>query len=105
VRCDFTWPRRCSSLDVVGAELLVNDALDGQLRSLSRASRAASEDLREDVLATTVHHIRQPITTVKANHQLALRALRRPDPQLERIGAALMSAETELDRLSRCSTA
>jgi signal transduction histidine kinase len=86
--------------DVVGAELLINDALDGAIALALEGLTRRVEELREDVLATTVHDIRQPITTLKGNHQLALRALRRPNPELQRVGAALERAEAELDRLS-----
>ncbi|MDQ6672300.1 MAG: RsbRD N-terminal domain-containing protein, partial [Chloroflexota bacterium] len=61
--------------DVMAAELLVHDALDGAISSALGALTHQLEEFREDVMATTVHDLQQPITTLKARLQLALRHL------------------------------
>jgi signal transduction histidine kinase len=87
--------------DVVGAELLVNDALDGAISLALSALSRQIEELREEFLATVVHDLRQPITTIKGHHQLALRRLIGDTPDLERAADFLNRAEAETDRLGR----
>jgi len=85
--------------DVIGAELLVHDALDGAISlALSALSRQV-EEMRDEVLATTVHDIQQPMTTIKVNQQLALRALGRPQPDVARAIDTIRRAEAEMDRM------
>jgi len=85
--------------DVVGAELLVHDALDGATSLALSALSRQLEEMRDEVLATTVHDIQQPMSTIKANHQLALRALGRPEPDVTRAIDTIHRAEAELDRM------
>jgi signal transduction histidine kinase len=87
--------------DVVGAELLVNDALDGAISLALSALSLQIEELREEFLATVVHDLRQPITTIKGHDQLALRRLAGNTPDLERAADLLNRAEAETDRLGR----
>ncbi len=85
--------------DVIGAELLVHDALDGAISlALSALSRQV-EEMRDEVLATTVHDIQQPMSTIKVNQQLALRALGRPQPDVARAIDTIRRAEAEMDRM------
>jgi signal transduction histidine kinase len=85
--------------DVIGAELLVHDALDGAISlALSALSRQV-EEMRDEVLATTVHDIQQPMTTIKANQQLALRALGGPQPDVARAIDTIRRAEAEMNRM------
>lgn len=86
--------------DVVAAELLVNDALDGAISiGLNELTRRV-EELREEFLATTVHEVRQPITTIKATAQLAARSLRRPQPETPRALERLRQIEDECERMA-----
>jgi signal transduction histidine kinase len=85
--------------DVVGAELLVHDALDGAVALGLTALTERVDEVREEFLATTLHDVRQPLTTIKAAIQLALRGLARPAPKLEQIMDALHRAEAATDRM------
>ncbi len=92
-------PPTVSTPDVVGTQLLVHDALDGASAiGLSLLSREV-EELREDVLATTLHDIQQPVTAIRGNIQLALRNLRASYPDRAHIGEMLRRAEGETDRI------
>jgi two-component system CheB/CheR fusion protein len=53
----------------------------------------------DEVLATTVHDIQQPMTVIKANQQLALRALGRPQPDVTRAIDTIGRAAPELDQM------
>ena len=66
--------------DVVGAELLVHDALDGAIGLALAALSVHLDELREEFLATTVHDVQQPISVLKGVMQLALRELARSTP-------------------------
>ena len=85
--------------DVLGAQLLVHDALDGAMSICLAALTRQLEELREDVLATTVHDIRQPVSGIKGNHQLALRALASMDLGETQAATAIRRAEAETDRM------
>lgn len=85
--------------DVLGAELLVHDALDGAMTLGLAALTQQLEEMREDVLATTVHDIRQPVSGIKGNHQLALRALARLNLSDTAAAAAIRRADAETDRM------
>jgi signal transduction histidine kinase len=92
-------PPSISAPDVLGAQLLVHDALDGASAiGLSLLSREV-EEVREDVLATTLHDIQQPVTAIRGNIQLALRYLRTSNPDPVRIGDILRRADAETDRI------
>ena len=93
-------PRDVAAADVIAAELLVHDALDGAINLALAALECDFEELREDMLATTVHDIQQPITGLKGRLQLALRNLTGPDPDHERVTRMIHQAVEETDRLS-----
>jgi signal transduction histidine kinase len=86
--------------DVVGAELLVHDALDGAIALALAALSLHLEELREEFLATTVHDVQQPITTIKGNVQIAIRHLVRPDPDLDTVVGILRRVDAETSRMS-----
>ncbi|MDQ6674000.1 MAG: HAMP domain-containing histidine kinase, partial [Chloroflexota bacterium] len=58
------------------------------------------EEFREDVMATTVHDLQQPITTLKARLQLALRHLGSGAQDVDRFAGMLNQAVAETDRLA-----
>ena len=87
--------------DVVAAEALVNDALDGAISLALESLGRELEQLREDVLATTIHDVQQPMATLKGRLQFAERVLSRPEPDVERATAMLRQADAEVDRISR----
>jgi signal transduction histidine kinase len=86
--------------DVVGAELLVHDALDGAIALALSALSVRLEELREEFLATTVHDVQQPITSIKGGVQMAIRQLGQPDFDLPKVTAILRRVESETNRMS-----
>jgi len=90
--------------DIIGAALLVNDALDGAISLALEALTRSIEEAREDFFATTVHEVRQPITAIKGSLQLAVRELGRPAPDVERASEALQRADAATNRMVRVLT-
>lgn len=86
--------------DVVGAELLVHDALDGAIALALTALSVHLEELREEFLATTVHDVLQPIAAMKGNVQMAIRQLAQPDLDVGKAAALLQRAVAETNRMS-----
>lgn len=94
-------PDGAPTSDVVAAELLLNDALDGAAALALAALTTRLDQLREEFLATTVHDVRQPITRVSGNAQLAERLLSAPDPDLPRIKQAVHQIREGVDEMGR----
>jgi len=86
--------------DVVGAELLVHDALDGAIALALAALTVHLEELREEFLATTVHDVLQPIAAMKGNVQMAIRQLAQPDVDVGKVAGLLQRAVAETNRMS-----
>lgn len=86
--------------DVVGAEMIVHDALDGAISLGLAALTTHIEEMREEFLATTIHDVQQPITAIKGNVQLAVRALGRANADLNAVIGTLRRVETETARMS-----
>jgi signal transduction histidine kinase len=86
--------------DVVGAELLVHDALDGAITLALQALTTHIEEVREDFLATTIHDTLQPLATIKGFLQFIARALAQPDLERDRLQEYLGRASTEVDRMA-----
>ena len=86
--------------DVVGAELLVHDALDGAIALALTALTVHLEELREEFLATTVHDVQQPIAAMKGNMQMAIRQLGQPALDPAKVASLLQRAVAETNRLS-----
>ncbi len=88
--------------DVVGAELLVNDALDGAIALALTALTRHVAEVRQEFLAITVHDVRQPMTALKGNLQIASHATRRLPPSqhdVQGIVVALQRAGQAVDRM------
>ena len=68
-------PDKVPTTDVIAAELVVNDALDGAITMGLAALQERVEDVREEFLATTIHEVRQPLAAIKGQAQLAARAI------------------------------
>jgi signal transduction histidine kinase len=85
--------------DIIAAELLLNDALDGVVSVALRALTELIEEVREDFLATTVHDVRQPLSLIKGAAQLALRHLQAPTPNVERGVADVTIIEAAAGRM------
>lgn len=86
--------------DVVAAELVVNDALDGATALSMSALSDKVEEVRSDFLATTLHDAQQPITTAKLSIELAARSLKGPKADIARATDALRRAGNSLDRMT-----
>lgn len=89
-----------SPADVVAAEIVVNDALDGATALSMSALSDKVEEVRSDFLATTLHDAQQPVATAKLSIQLAALSLDRPDPDVARALDALRRADKSLDRMT-----
>lgn len=86
--------------DVVGAELLVHDALDGAIALALAAMASHVDEVRDELLAGTVHDVQQPLTAIKGNLQLALRGLGRLGADAQGVREAVDRAHAETDRMS-----
>lgn len=78
---------------VIGAEMLINDALDGAITLGLIALSDHVEQVREEFLATTLHDVRQPLTALSGAIQLLERALRQGPPD----GPRLQALATRMD--------
>ena len=85
--------------DILGAELVVNDAVDGAVSLGLEALTHQIEEMREEFLATTLHDVRQPLSSIKGSIQLVIRGLSRPKLDRQRIAATLGRAEAETNRM------
>ncbi|MDQ3700766.1 MAG: HAMP domain-containing histidine kinase [Chloroflexota bacterium] len=88
--------------DVIGAELLANDALDGAIALALASLTRRLEEVRQEVLAVTVHDVRQPMTALKGNIQVALHVagdLLPLVPRAQGILVALQRAGQAVDRM------
>lgn len=88
-----------STADILGAALVVNDALDGAVSLGLEALTRHVEETREDFLATTLHDVRQPLSSIKGGIQLAARMLSGPQVDAERVASTLARAEIETNRM------
>jgi signal transduction histidine kinase len=106
-------PEQVPPADVLAADLLINDALDGAIAVGLRALTDLVESVREEFLATTVHDVRGPLTLIKGTAQLTARRVRRGVlstadvvAELERIDALaermidLLAALTDASRIA-----
>jgi signal transduction histidine kinase len=82
-------PAEAPTADIVSAELMLNDALDGAAAIALTALTERLEAMREEFIATTVHEVRQPITKISGFAQLAERLLDRPGTDPQRVREAL----------------
>jgi len=73
------WARRtvpAPATDVMGAELVVHDALDGAIGLALAPLSSHVTEVRDEFLATTTHDVLQPMTGIKVGIQTARRELR-----------------------------
>jgi signal transduction histidine kinase len=81
------------------AELFVQDALDGATKLSLSALVRQIEEVREEILATTMHEVRQPITSIRASIQLAKRHLTAGATNLAGAVESLARAEVATDQM------
>lgn len=82
-------PERAPLSDTIGAQILLNDALDGAMALALTALTTQLAQAREEFLATVVHEVRRPLTVIRGNAALARRLLRRDEPNLAQINTLL----------------
>jgi signal transduction histidine kinase len=93
-------PDKVPTTDVIAAELVVNDALDGAITMGLTALVERIEEVREELLATTIHEVRQPLAAILGQAQLARRALRSATPNVARVASSLEKIEDGAARMS-----
>jgi signal transduction histidine kinase len=92
-------PNEAPTDDVVAAEILVNDALDGAITQGLTALNDQVEQLREEFLATTMHDVRQPLTAIFGEAQLLMRTLGKATPNLEKARTSAERIQTSVKRM------
>jgi signal transduction histidine kinase len=97
-------PDKVPTTDVIAAELVVNDALDGAITMGLTALQERVEEVREEFLATTIHEVRQPLAAIKGQAQLAARAVSGQSPNRERALRSLQKIEASAGRMSQMLT-
>lgn len=97
-------PDKVPTTDVIAAELVVNDALDGAITMGLTALQERVEEVREEFLATTIHEVRQPLATIKGQAQIAARALGAQPANLARVSSSLQSIEASAARMAQMLT-
>ena len=84
---------------VVAAEMLVNDALDSAISQGLATLTDYVEQVREEFLATTMHEVRQPLTTISGEAQILMRILGRETPDIERVRASVVRIKASTERM------
>jgi len=101
------WARRtvpAPATDVMGAELVVHDALDGAIGLALAPLSSHVTEVRDEFLATTTHDVLQPMTGIKVGIQTARRELAGPSREIAKVDRLLNRAESEVDRLTALVT-
>jgi signal transduction histidine kinase len=98
-------PDNASAGDLLGAQLLLNDAIDGAMGVALTYFVLAIEELKNDFLLTATHDLRTPLTSLKGTAQLLARHAARPEPDLERIRQGLAQIDAQATRMATLITA
>lgn len=85
--------------NVLAAQLLINDALDGAMGVGLQQFVDAIEEIKYDFLLTATHDIRNPLTALKGTAQFLHRQLGRAHPDLERIRAGFEQIDVQATRM------
>ena len=86
--------------DVVAAEMLINDALDAAITQGLAALTDYIQQLREELLATTVHDVLQPLTVISGEAQMLVRVLSKATPDPERIRTGVERINVSAKRMT-----
>ena len=97
-------PEDASLRDTIGAQILLNDGLDGAMVMGLAALTAQITQVREEFLATVVHEVRRPLTVIRGNAALSRRILGRPTPNLEQITTLLTRIEEATGQMNALLT-
>jgi signal transduction histidine kinase len=76
-------PDTAPSSDVIGAQMMVNDAIDGAISLALSAYTDQIEQLREEFLAFSMHEVLQPLTVLMGQAGLAELKLSKSPPDVE----------------------
>jgi signal transduction histidine kinase len=85
--------------DLLAAQLLLNDAIDGAMGVGIAVFVQAVEEAKEEVLLTAAHDLRNPLTGIKGTAQFMIRQLRRPEPNLARVEQGLGQIDEQATRM------
>ncbi|HLH26309.1 MAG TPA: sensor histidine kinase [Chloroflexota bacterium] len=85
--------------DLLAAQLLLNDAIDGAMGVGIAVFVRAVEEAKEEILLTAAHDLRNPLTGIKGTAQLIARQFRRPQPDLARIERGLGQIDEQATRM------
>ncbi|HEY8600949.1 MAG TPA: sensor histidine kinase [Thermomicrobiales bacterium] len=97
-------PEDTSLRDTIGAQILLNDALDGAMALGLAALTTQIAQVREEFLATVVHEVRRPLTVIRGNAALSRRILGRPTPNLEQVTTLLNRIEEATGQMNTLLT-
>jgi len=86
--------------DLLAAQLLLNDALDGAMGVGLAYFVSAVEELKHEFLLTVTHDIRNPLTSLKGTAQLLARQMAGPSPNLDRVREGLAQIDAQATRMS-----
>jgi signal transduction histidine kinase len=92
-------PNDAPTDDVVAAEIVVNDALDGAITQGLTALNDQVEQVREEFLATTMHDVRQPLTSIYGEAQWLVRTLGKTTPDVEKARASAERIQGSVRRM------
>src|SRR3954452_565736 len=85
---------RAPTGDLLAAQLLLNDALDGAMGVGLAYFVSPVEELKHEFLLTVTHDIRNPLTSLKGTAQLLARQMAEPSPNLDRVRGGLAKIDT-----------
>ncbi len=91
---------RAPTGDVLAAQLLVNDALDGAIGLGVSYFVSVVEELKHEFLVTITHDVRTPLTSLKGLAQLLARQAAREQPDLGRIRQGLAQIDSQATRMA-----
>jgi signal transduction histidine kinase len=92
-------PDSTATGDLLAAQLLLNDAIDGAMGVAIAVFVRAVEEAKEELLLTAAHDLRTPLTGIKGTAQFMLRQLRRPQPNLARVEQGLVQIDEQGTRM------
>jgi signal transduction histidine kinase len=85
--------------DVLAAQLLLNDTIDGAMGVGLAYFVRAIEEVKEEVLLTAAHDLRNPLTSIKGTAQLIRRRLERAAPNLDEARRGLTQIDEQATRM------
>jgi signal transduction histidine kinase len=93
-------PDHAPTGDVIAAQLLLNDAIDGAMGVGLAYFVGALEAAKDEFLLTATHDLRTPLTSLKGTAQYLSRLAARPEPDLAPIRQGLERIDQQSTRLA-----